>query len=142
MRKTGGLELASTIILVLQAHWLLQANRPIGLLRKFQPVLPRSSLLTIYKTFIPSLFENADVVYNQSYKSPFQEKLESIQYNAALAVISAIRGSSFEKLYQELGLEYLQNRRWFRKLFQFYKNLKNISSRYRFNIISTKGYPN
>ena len=41
----------------------------------------------------------------------FHEKLESIQYNAALAVTGAIRGSSSEKLYQELGLESLQSRR-------------------------------
>ena len=34
----------------------------------------------------------------------FTKKPESIQYNAALAVTGAVRGSS-EKLYQELGLE-------------------------------------
>ena len=38
----------------------------------------------------------------------------------------------------ELGLEYLQSRRWFRKLFQFNKILKNKSPRYLFNIIPTK----
>ena len=31
-------------------------------------------------------------------------------YNAALAITGAIRGSSREKLYQELGLESLQQR--------------------------------
>ena len=30
---------------------------------------------------------------------------DSIQYNAALALTSAVRGSSREKLYQELGFE-------------------------------------
>ena len=40
-----------------------------------------------------------------------------MQYNAALAITGAIRGSSREKLYQELGLETLQQRRWYRKLF-------------------------
>ena len=34
----------------------------------------------------------------------FHEKLESIQYNAASAVTGAVRGSSSEKLYPELGL--------------------------------------
>ena len=38
--------------------------------------------------------------------------METIQYNAALAITGAIRGSSREKLYQELGLETLQQRRW------------------------------
>ena len=43
-------------------------------------------------------------------------KLESVQYNAALAITGAIRSSSREKLYQELSLESLKSRRWHRKL--------------------------
>ena len=35
-------------------HILSKVNKSIGLLRKFQSVLPRSSLLAIYKTFIRS----------------------------------------------------------------------------------------
>ena len=34
--------------------------------------------------------------------------MESVQYNAALAITGAIRGTSREKLYQELGLESLR----------------------------------
>ena len=45
---------------------LSNVNKSIGLLRKFQPVHSRSSLLTIYKTFIRSYFDYADVVYDQS----------------------------------------------------------------------------
>ena len=55
-------------------HILSKVNKSIGLLCKFQSVLPRSSLLTIYKTFIRSHFDYADVVYDQSYKSLFHEK--------------------------------------------------------------------
>ena len=91
-------------------HILSKVNKPIGLLHKFRPVLQRSSLLTIYKTFIRSHFDYADVVYDQSYKSSFHEKLELIQYNTALEVTGAIRGSSSEKCYQELGLASLQSR--------------------------------
>ena len=84
-------------------HILSKVNKSIGLLRKFQLVLPRLSLVTIYKTFIRSYFDHADVVYDQSYKSLFHESLELIQYNAALRVTVTIRGSSSEKLYRELG---------------------------------------
>ena len=38
----------------------------------------------------------------------FIKKLESIQYNAALAKTGALRGTFREKLYQELDLESLQ----------------------------------
>ena len=48
--------------------------------------------------------------------NPFDQKVKSIQYNAALAITGARRGTSREKLYQELGLEPLLKRRWYRKL--------------------------
>ena len=106
-----------------------------GLLRIFQPILPRSSLLTIYKTFIRSQLDYADVIHDQVYNSSFHEKLESFQYNACLAT-GAIRRTS-EKLYQELRLESLKSRRWFKKLFHFYKILNEKSPSYLFDLIHT-----
>ena len=55
----------------------------------------------------------------------FQQKVESIQYNAALAITGAMRGTSKEKPFEELGLESLQHRRWYRKLYCFYRILKD-----------------
>ena len=49
-----------------------------------------------------------DIIYNQAYNVSFHEKLESVQYNSALAITGAIRGTSTEKLYNELGLETLK----------------------------------
>ena len=63
--------------------------------------------------------------------------MESILYNAALAITGAIRGSSREKLYQELGLESLQQRWWYRKLCYFFKLIKSKSPNYLFNNIPT-----
>ena len=60
-----------------------------------------------------------------------------MQYNAALATTSDIRGSSKENLCQELGLESLQQRRLFRKLCYFFKMTKNQSSKYLFDKILT-----
>ena len=54
----------------------------------------------------------------------FQQKMETIQYNVALAITCAIRGSSREKLYQELGLEALQQHRWFKKTLLLLQNTK------------------
>ena len=98
---------------------LTKINKTIGLLRKLQNILPRESLLTIFKSFVRPHLDYGDVVYDQSYTNTFHQKMESIQYNAALAITGAIRGSSREKLYQELGLESLQQRRWYRKLCYF-----------------------
>ena len=68
----------------------------------------------------------------------FHQKLESIQYNACLAITGAIRGTSKEKLYQEIGLESLQLRCWYRKLGMFYKIFKSKSSQYLFKLIPEK----
>ena len=69
-----------------------------GLLCKFQQILQRSSLLTIYKTFKRSLLDYADIIYDQAYNSTVHDKLESIQYNPCLAIAGAIRGTSTEKI--------------------------------------------
>ena len=71
----------------------------------------------------------------------FQQKMEAIQYNAALAITSAIKGCSREKLYQELGFETLQQRRWYRKLCCFYKILKSQSPKYIIPIIIHQLFP-
>ena len=112
-----------------------KVNKTIGLLRKLQNILPREPLLTIYKSFVRPHLDYGDVIYDQHYNNSFHQKLESIQYNAALAITGAIRGSSREKLYQKLGMESLKQRRWFRKLCSFFKITKNQFPRYLFDKI-------
>ena len=51
-------------------------------------------------------------------------KIESVQYDAALSIVGAIKGTSRERLYQELGLESLGDRRWYRRLVSFFKLFK------------------
>ena len=52
-----------------------------------------------------------------------------------MAITCAIRGTSTEKIYQELGLEYLKSRRWFRKPCHFYKIFNEKSPSYLLNLI-------
>ena len=94
-------------------------NKTIGLLRKLQDTLPRTSLITIFKSFIRPHY--GDVIYDRAYNTSFHQNIESIQYNAALAITGATRGTSRGKLYQELGFESLQQRRWYRKLCCLFK---------------------
>ena len=59
-------------------------TKGIGLVCKLQPILPQRSLLIIYKSFVrPHL---------------------DLSNNAALAITGAIKGSSYDKLYNKLGL--------------------------------------
>ena len=80
-------------------------NKTIGLLRKFQQVLPRPCLITIYEAFIGPHLNYGDVVFDQAFNNFFHQRLDSIQYNAALAITGAIRKTSKEKLYQEVRFE-------------------------------------
>ena len=89
--------------------------------QKLQPVILRAALLTIYKSFLWRHLDNRDVIYDRSFNESFQTKLESVQYNAALAITGAIRGSSREKLYQELSLQPLKSRWWCQNLCLFFK---------------------
>ena len=50
-----------------------------------------------------------DVIFDKAYNNSCQERLESLQYKTSLSITDDIKCSSTEKLYQELGLESLQN---------------------------------
>ena len=79
-----------------------KVSKIIRLLRKLQNLLPRKSLITVYKFFVRPDMDYGVIIYDQAYNASFLRKLESIQYNAALAITGAILGTLKEKLYQEL----------------------------------------
>ena len=49
-----------------------------------------------------------------------------VQYKATLVIIGALKGTSCDKLYQELGLETLTDRRWSCRLFFFHKFIQGF----------------
>ena len=53
-----------------------------------------------------------------------------VQYKAAFMITGAIKGTSRDRLYQELGLESLADRRWSRRLFLFYKITQGLFPSY------------
>ena len=73
-------------------------------------------------------------ITSQTMKS-LNQKTERIQCNAALAITGAIKGTSQNKLYNELGFESLKFRRWFRKLCTFYKIKTTGVPEYLFDLI-------
>ena len=58
------------------------------------------------------------------------EKLEAVQYSAALGVTGAWKGTSREKIYDELGWESPNLRRWRRRLVLFYKIINHLTPDY------------
>ena len=89
-----------------------KASKEVNVIRKMNLLLPRSSLLAISKSFVRPHLDYGDVIYDQPNNPRLSDQIECVQYNTALTITSAIRGTSKEKLYQEFGLESLKDRRW------------------------------
>lgn len=81
-----------------------KVNKAIGLLHKLQKTLLKQSLSAIYKYFVRPRLDYGDVIFNQSYKVSFHRKLETSQYNEALAITEAIVGTAKGKLFDEFVL--------------------------------------
>ena len=118
-----------------------KTRKGIGLLKYLSKYLPRHTLNELCKLYVrPPHLDYGDVIYHippkvcefsQTFILPnLMEKLESVQYSAALAVTRTWRGTSREKLYAELGWESLCFRRWSRRLTLFYKILNNLTPLY------------
>ena len=101
----------------------LKARRGIGLINRLREFLPRDSLVTIYKAHVRPHLDYGDIIYDCPGNANFTEKIEKIQYDACLAITGCFRGTSREKLYLELGLESLTDRRFCRRLTFFTKLL-------------------
>ena len=55
---------------------IAKANKGIGLIRKLAHVLPRQSLLTIYKSFIRTHLDYGDKIYDQPNNESFCNLIE------------------------------------------------------------------
>ena len=87
-----------------------KAMNRICIIKKLSNVLPRKSLITIYKSFVRPHLDYGDLTYDQPDNESFCQQIESIQYNASLIITGAIKGTSRVKLYNKIGLESLKFR--------------------------------
>ena len=121
------------------------ARKSLGVIKYLSSYLPIKTLELIYKLYIRPHFDYCDVIYHipnihDMYTSAnslhtLMESIERIQYHAALAITGTWQGSSRTKLYEELGWESLTDRRWLRRLIQFYKIHNNMTPQYLKNNI-------
>ena len=117
-----------------------KSRKGIGIIRHLSPHLPLATLDQLYKMFVRPHLDYCDIIYHiPIITNPFDssttlsysmQSIESTQYQAALAITGAWRGSNTSKLYEELGWESLTDRRWYRRLLQFYKIVNDFSPSY------------
>ena len=82
-----------------------KCNKIIGLMKKLSLFLSRKSLLTIYKSFVRPNLDYAVITYDKPLNEFLKRKIEMVQYNAGLVITGTFKGTSPDKIYQELGLE-------------------------------------
>ena len=71
-----------------------KVNKSTGQLRTLQMILPRQSLITLYKSLIRPHLDHGDIIFDQTFNKSFDD---NIKYNASLAITGAIRVTSKEK---------------------------------------------
>ena len=98
-----------------------KCNKIIGTMKKLSLFLSWKTLLTIYKSFVRSNIDHADIIYDKPFNESFKAKIKMIQYRAALAITEAVKGTSRDRLYQKIGLEFLADRRWSHNIFFFHE---------------------
>ena len=96
---------------------ITKPRQGIGMIKYLSKHLPRHTLNELYKLYVRPHLDYGDVSYRTRAKicefshdstlNTHMEKLESIQYSAALAVSAAWKGTFQEKLYNDLGWESL-----------------------------------
>ena len=112
-----------------------KAMKGIGVIQKLNKTLPCHSVITIYKSFVRLHLDYGDIIYDQPNNESLTQKIERIQYKAALAITGAIKGESQSKLYSELDFKSLKSRRWFRKLCTFSKPKTSGLPEYLFDLL-------
>ena len=82
-----------------------KTHKGISFIKNFYNILPRNTLLTIYKSFVRPHLDYSDIVYDQPNNQSFSNKV------VVLAITNSIKGTSRRKLYDKLGIESLSFRR-------------------------------
>ena len=117
-----------------------KARMGLGLIKSLSNFLSVKTLDQIYKTYVRPHLDFCDIIYHiPCVTNPFDSSislnylmntLERVQYQCALAVTGAWKGSSLNKIYDELGWESVTDRRYCRRMFQFYKIQNNLTPDY------------
>ena len=115
---------------------IAKSRKAIGMLKFISKHLSRSTIDKLLKLYVRPHLDYGDVIQHILQDDDAclgnypMEKLKFVQYSAALAVSGTWRGTSKERLYEELGWESLSARRWYRCLVLLYKFINSTTHDY------------
>ena len=105
---------------------LTKAWKRIGIMRRLKLRLDRTSLQTIYFSFIGPILEYADVIW-MNLSQYQKDQIEKVQNEAARIVTGCSKLLSLTDLNKESGWETLSQRRYKHKLILFFKMVNGLS---------------
>ena len=126
-----------------------KARQGVGLMKCIYPYVPRFTLELVFKLNVRPHLDYADIIFHIPYKdnpaflsedtdeslNSLMQKIESVQYDAALSSTGAWRGSPRKELYEDLGWESLHLRREARRLCMYHEIITFKKPKYLYNVI-------
>ena len=136
VKETKHLGLVLHCKLIFEKHLtekIKKAKKIIGIMKHLNDLLPLKTLNQMFKSLVRPHLDYCDVIYHIPHTTQPQdrgggttlqshmERVEKVQYKAALAVTGAWQGTDRVKLYEELGWETMDDRRMIRRILQVHK---------------------
>ena len=81
------------------------------------------------------MIDYGDIIFDHLLNESFCDKLEAVQYKAALAITGEIQSTSRDKLNEEVGIESVKARIWYERLCCMHKIMKEKAPNYLLNLI-------
>ena len=117
------------------------AGKCLDILNALKYKLDRYTLEKLYKSFVRSKLEYANIIWDNCSKQ-MADLLESVQYRAAKIISGAINRTSHNIVYQEMGWETLGERRKRQRLKVMYKTMNHLAPSYLQQNIRTNANAN
>ena len=100
------------------------ASKRLNLLKGLKFKLNRKTLSNLYKCLIRPLLEYADVLWDGCSDNE-SHLIEHVQYQSAMVVMGAMRGTSRSRVLEDLAWEDMKTRRLVHKLILYFKIVNN-----------------
>ena len=111
------------------SNLITKADKKLGILKKLKYKCDRNTLLTIYTSYVRSVLEYSDVVWD-NIPQDLVNRLETIQIDALRCITGITISASRDNLYKETGLLPLAKRRKLHRLVMFYKIVQGLAPSY------------
>ena len=120
-----------------------KTKKTIGMIKHLSKYLPLKTLILMYKSLVRPHFDYCDIIFhvpppdngifdnnahNNGTLPALMKKIERVQYQAAIT--GAWKRTSRIKIYEQLGLESLSDRRSLNRVLQFFKIKHNLTPSY------------